>query len=150
MAKSLLNKLLTNKKTAMHNSNPADNGARAELQAALYVQQRGLDIIKQNYRCRYGEIDLIAQKACRTLVFIEVRMRNRQQWGSGEESVDLRKQKKIITTAQLFLQQHRQYEHLDCRFDVISVTKNITVNNPTAYQYEFKWIKNAFDLNTPF
>jgi len=77
----------------------------------------------------------------KTLVFIEVRFRKNNSFGSGLESVTQRKQIKLRKTAEFYLQQHNQYEN--ARFDVVSMSKNTQTNN-TKQIYIFEWVNNAF------
>ncbi len=115
-------------------SNTLALGNAAEKATEKYLTQQGLKLVTKNYRSPCGEIDLIMQDGD-TLSFIEVRMRNHQNFGSGADSVTQTKQKKIIRTAQHFLQKQKQ-DHT-CRFDVVSVTKHNS-------DYQYQWIKNAF------
>jgi len=112
-------------------------GQAAEHWALNFLKNHGLTLIANNYRCRYGEIDLIMKdKNC--LVFVEVRSRKHIQFGTGAETIDWRKQQKIINSAQHFIQTHHQYAQLHSRIDVISIINNGSVNA------EFDWIQNAF------
>ena len=70
-------------------------GQQAELLACQYLQQYKLKLITKNYHCRRGEIDLIMQDK-KTLVFIEVRYRKNDRFGSALESVNYKKQAKIM------------------------------------------------------
>ena len=79
-----------------------NNGALAEQHAARYLQQQGLKPVAQNYRSRFGEIDLIMQDGA-TLVFVEVRLRRSANFGGAAASIDARKQQRIIRTAQQYL-----------------------------------------------
>ena len=99
-----------------------DIGSHAEDLALQYIQQQGLAVVERNYHCRRGEIDLIMLENT-TLVFVEVRYRKSAQFGGALESVNHAKQKRIIHTAQHFLQQHPP-SHFSCRFDVIAITSN--------------------------
>jgi putative endonuclease len=110
-------------------------GKRAELEACKYLEKEGLQLKKRNYSCATGEIDLIMLHND-TLVFIEVRFRNNEYYGNGAETVDFRKQKKIISTALYFLKQNR-HTNKNCRFDVISVTTS-------NHKYDIEWIQDAF------
>ncbi|MFL0796798.1 MAG: YraN family protein [Cellvibrionaceae bacterium] len=109
-------------------------GAAAEKATEKYLKAQGLKSVTKNYRSRLGEIDLIMQDG-ETLVFIEVRMRNHKNYGSGADSVTVSKQKKIIRTAQAYLQKSTQ--DYSCRFDVVSVSTKDS-------EHQFQWIKNAF------
>lgn len=113
--------------------NENNAGLEAEKLAATFLVNHGLKLVAQNYHCRFGEIDLIMKDA-KTLVFIEVRLRSNSQFGSAASSITPQKQKKLILTAQHYLQQHGQSA---CRFDVILMNKT-DINH-------IEWIRNAFD-----
>ena len=72
---------------------PSVKGSDAEQLAASYLQRRQLILIEQNYRCRFGEIDLIMRENA-TLVFVEVRMRSSDVFGGASASITAAKQKK--------------------------------------------------------
>ncbi|WP_455221712.1 YraN family protein [Kaarinaea lacus] len=114
-------------------------GQRAEDAALDFLLAKGMRLVARNYRCKAGEIDLIMQHDS-ALVFVEVRYRKQNQFGDGAESVDFRKQQKIIKTAEYFLQQHRQYTQSPCRVDVISISRH-TKTSPS--QSVIDWIPNA-------
>ncbi|KPJ93280.1 MAG: hypothetical protein AMJ55_08380 [Gammaproteobacteria bacterium SG8_15] len=114
-------------------------GQQAEDSALKFLQTKGMRLIARNYRCKLGEIDLVMQHDD-ALVFVEVRYRKKSNFGDGAESVDFRKQQKIIKSAEYFLQQHRQYSQSPCRIDVISISKQ---HNNTDCQETIKWIPNA-------
>jgi len=109
-------------------------GAYAEAEAKRYLQQQGLSFVCANYLCKGGEIDLVMRDEQR-LIFVEVRHRKSNRYGSAAESVDNRKQNKLRHAAQHYLQQHPHSG--SCRFDVIAITGPVTCNN-------MDWIKNAF------
>jgi len=113
-------------------------GQQAEDVALKFLQTKGMRLIARNYRCKLGEIDLVMQDDG-ALVFIEVRYRKQSNFGDGAESVDFRKQQKIIRSAEHFLQQHRQYSQSPCRIDVISISKQ----QNSDYQEIINWIPNA-------
>lgn len=113
-------------------------GQQAEDIALKFLQSKGMRLIARNYRCKLGEIDLVIQDDG-ALVFIEVRYRKQSDFGDGAESVDFRKQQKIIRSAEHFLQQHRQYSQSPCRIDVISISKQ----QNTDCQEAINWIPNA-------
>lgn len=112
-------------------------GAAAEEAAALFLRQNGLVCVAQNFNTRLGEIDLIMLEKS-TLVFIEVRQRKANSMVSALESVTKAKQRKIACAAAIFLQQSKQYQNFNCRFDVIACT---ALENG---KHEFDWIKGAF------
>jgi len=115
------------------------SGTAAESQACNYLQQHGLQLIERNYRCRQGEIDLIMHDDNCT-VFVEVRYRRNSNFGSAAESVDQRKQKKIITTASHYLQQHSELTQQPARFDVVSMS-------PQGNETKIDWIRDAFQVS---
>ena len=90
-------------------------GEQIEQQVEQFLQQQGLTPLTRNFHQRGGEIDLIMLQD-QTLVFIEVRYRRSNRYGSALESVDLRKQQRISRTAALFLQRHPQHQQRQCRF----------------------------------
>lgn len=111
-------------------------GKHAEEQTCKYLRKQGLKLIESNYRCNYGEIDLIMQdKNC--IVFVEVRARVGQDFVSGLASVSSSKQSKIIKAATYYLQQTRQLNKVFCRFDVVAVKSQ-------NEQLQFHWVKDAF------
>ena len=112
-------------------------GDSAEQAACDHLRKNGLVVVQKNFRCRFGEIDIIAQDG-ETLVFVEVRLRNNRRFGSGAESVNHRKQQRIIQTASLYLAKHSQCE-LPCRFDVIEAAER-------EGTYHLNWLPNAFQL----
>ena len=114
-------------------------GQTAEDLACDYLQQQGLQLLERNYRCRQGEIDLIMRHDS-YLVFIEVRYRRNTNICSGAESVDRRKQQKLIITATHYLQQHDRAAQLPSRFDVVSMS--LDKNAATI-----DWIQNAFQVS---
>lgn len=114
-----------------------DIGAAKEAKALHFLKKQGLQLLCQNYHCRKGEIDLIMQHE-NSLVFIEVRYRRSEAFGTALESVDWRKQQKIIMTARHYLQQIG-HELPECRFDVVTLHDNDI--EPVS------WLKNAFQIN---
>ena len=88
-----------------------------------------------------GEIDII-MKDDDSLVFVEVRYRKTNNFGSGAESITPSKQKKLIKTASLYLQRHAKLNQCPARFDVVSITGFIETDN--LDKINFDWIENAF------
>ena len=109
-------------------------GNWAEEYAKRYLLSEGLTLIEQNYRSRFGEIDLIMQDA-RALIFVEVRARATYHYGGGLASVLVSKQKKIMKTAALYIQKIKMHNIAAMRFDVVSI------DGP---ERKLTWIKNAF------
>jgi putative endonuclease len=96
-----------------------DVGARGEKLAVDHLKRRGYKIIQRNFRCREGEIDIIAQKG-ECLVFVEVRTKKNIAFGTPEESVTLSKREKLISLANAYLQAYDK-PPLSWRIDVVAV-----------------------------
>jgi len=111
----------------------SSRGAQAEQLAAKFLQRHGLKLLHQNYRCRYGEIDLILQDGV-TLVFAEVRLRSRDDFGGAAASINLSKQSKLVKTAQHYLATLPRTP--PCRFDAVLLQ--------AADGSDIEWIRNAF------
>ena len=94
------------------------SGAWGEALAAEYLRKKHYSIVAVGYRCRFGEIDLIA-KDRKCLVFVEVKLRKSANFAAAREYVDRRKQNKIRTTATMYLADNPT--RLPCRFDVIEI-----------------------------
>lgn len=108
-------------------------GAQAESLAAGYLQQAGLSLVERNFRCRYGEIDLIMRDG-HTLVFVEVRLRRHAGFGGAAASIDANKQRKLILTAQHYVSSLPSAP--PCRFDALLLDGAGSI----------EWIKSAFEL----
>ena len=93
-------------------------GHWGESLAAAYLQKKHYRIVGANYRCRMGEIDLIAEKG-KYLVFVEVKLRRSSAFAEAREFVDRHKQERILTAASLYLSQHETEKQP--RFDVIEI-----------------------------
>jgi putative endonuclease len=106
-------------------------GAAAERKACRFLESHGLQALQSNYRCRYGELDLIMLDQ-NTLVIVEVRFRQGHQYGSAAESVTPAKQAKIIAATEHYLQRHGNTRPL--RFDVVALSGDGRID----------WIKHAF------
>jgi putative endonuclease len=108
-----------------------------EALALRYLKKQGLRLVAKNYRCAAGEIDLVMMHK-NTLIFIEVRFREAEDFGSAIETVDRRKQQKVLRAAQHYLLRHKIYDSLQCRFDVVGITKKNS-------EVQFSWLPNAFE-----
>ena len=106
-------------------------GKKAEDVACSFLQQNGLTLVQRNYRCRFGEIDLLMQDDD-ILVFVEVRFRSSGNFGGSIESIDASKRRKLIFAANHYL----QTTDIDqpARFDVVALMPD----QPP------QWICNAF------
>jgi putative endonuclease len=114
-----------------------NKGRAAEKNAQQWLLKQGLKLVTANYRCRFGEIDLIMQDQSH-LVFIEVRLRATQSYGGAASSVDLKKQQKIITTANHFLMCNKKLAQHSCRFDVIAIESISVQSTPVWYKDAFR------------
>ncbi|MGE5329718.1 MAG: YraN family protein [Deltaproteobacteria bacterium] len=94
-------------------------GKVGEEEARKYLLQNDYTIIKNNYTCKCGEIDIIAQKE-EYIIFIEVKTRTNSNYGFPIESISLKKRKSIIKSAKVFLLQKKITDSA-VRFDVIEV-----------------------------
>lgn len=106
-------------------------GQYYEQQALVFLQQQGLQLVQQNFSCRFGEIDLVMREQ-QTLVFVEVKFRRSRHFGGAAAAVTVSKQQKLSRTALYYLQQTGQ-QH--CRFDVVAITEQPA---------DICWIKNTF------
>lgn len=111
----------------------SERGRWAENLACTYLCEHGLQLVARNYRCQFGEIDLIMQHGV-YLVFVEVRYRAYQRYGGGLESIDYRKQQRLVLAATHYLQTHPDAQHRACRFDAMIVSG----------QSQMQWVIDAF------
>ncbi|WP_281887667.1 YraN family protein [Paenibacillus sp. YYML68] len=106
-----------------HLAGRKQRGARGEAAALQHIQKQGFRVLAHNWRCRSGELDIVAEDDG-ALVIIEVRTRNMsERFGTPFESVNARKQLQLIRTAQVFVHEQRKHA-MQMRFDVISVRIN--------------------------
>lgn len=113
-------------------------GKEGEEIAERYLTRKGYRLVERNYRCRLGELDLIALDR-RVIVFVEVKTRSDHRFGGPLESVHRRKQRKMINAALFFLSQHRLH-HREARFDVVGVS----LDGPEPI---IEHIQNAFEIS---
>jgi putative endonuclease len=108
-------------------------GAAAEDLAASYLERQGLSIVERNYRCRGGEIDLIARDG-ETLVFVEVRLRGSAAYGGAAASIDAHKQRRVLHAARHYLARRGEQS---CRCDAVLLDR--------LDGEAIEWIRNAFE-----
>lgn len=96
-------------------------GAAFEQTAAAYLEKQGYRILESNFRCRLGEIDLVAKDG-EYLVFVEVKYRANESMGTPFAAVNGKKQATIRRVTQVYLMAHHLPEDLPCRFDVVGIT----------------------------
>ncbi len=110
------------------------DGRHYEDAATVWLERNGLRILARNFRTRTGELDIVAlDRDC--VVFIEVRSRAHARFGGAAASVGPRKRKKLLRTAQGFLQRHPALAAQPCRFDVLAYEQ--AAPGP-------RWIRGAF------
>ncbi|MEW6415332.1 MAG: YraN family protein [Pseudomonadota bacterium] len=107
-------------------------GRSAEARAEAWLVSRGLAPVTRNWRCRFGEIDLVMRDGA-TLVFVEVRLRSRRDFGGAAASVTPAKQRKLVAAARQYLAGLKTLPA--CRFDVVALDG----------RGEAEWIRNAID-----
>lgn len=112
------------------------DGACAERAAELWLQRQGLSTVARNWRCKAGEIDRVMLDG-ETLVFVEVRLRSRADFGGAAASITARKQQRLVRAAQQFLLAHPQFQRRACRFDVMLASA----------PDQWSWLRNAFGAN---
>ena len=110
----------------------AELGVRAEELCAELLRRAGLRVLARNWRCRHGEIDLVAEEGG-TLVFAEVRLRSDGRYGGAAESVTAAKQSRIIAAARFYLMRRPE---TPCRFDVLLLDG--------LEPARIRWIRDAF------
>jgi len=113
-------------------------GRTGERLAAERLERCGYHILERNFRCPYGEIDLIAEQQ-QELVFVEVKTRRGQAYGRPEEAVTVRKQRKIVQVALYYLDIHTCSER-SWRVDVVAVQMSVSGKLEEIRIYE-----HAFD-----
>ncbi|ASJ75900.1 YraN family protein [Granulosicoccus antarcticus] len=124
-----------------------DQGNQAEALALSWLEHHGFELIESNYNRRIGEIDLIVKQPDNdTIVFVEVRYRSGQQQGSALESVDRRKQRKLVRTANAWLQQ-RADSLTPARIDVIALSPASpqTPADRLWHSHELVWVISAIE-----
>jgi putative endonuclease len=117
-----------------------DIGIMGEDLAVKYLKRNNYKILERNFRCRMGEIDIVA-KDKDYICFVEVKTRFCTAYGSPAEAVTRAKQHKISSVAQYYILK-RNYFDLNCRFDVVE----ILINNKQNGYASIGLIKDAFEL----
>ena len=105
-------------------------GNKGEKRAAAYLKSKGYKIIERNYRCKLGEIDLIAEKD-NIIIFVEVKTRANDRFGKGFEAIVHKKIDKIRKVAMLYMIQKDLQKEI--RFDVISIDNNVVTHFEGAF-----------------
>jgi len=116
-----------------------DNGRIAEELALRFLINRGLTTVTTNYRCRYGELDLVMRDA-QLLIVVEIRYRHRSEFGGPIASISPAKQRKIAIATQHFIRRYPAYRNAPVRFDVVGLTG-------TLHAPDIRWIAGAFTMD---
>lgn len=112
-------------------------GLRYEDRARAYLEKQGLRLLQSNFRCRFGEIDLIMRDGD-TTCFIEVRFRGTTDFGGASASITIAKQRKIVRAARYYLSAHGELMRQALRFDAL------LIQQMADRRVDINWIKNAF------
>jgi len=110
-------------------------GRTAEARAAQALQQAGFTVLARNYRCRLGELDIVARRA-QLLVIAEVRLRSRQQFGGAAASINAAKRTRIVRATRFLLRTQPALSELAVRFDAL------LLSDPDG---PIEWIQAAFE-----
>jgi putative endonuclease len=106
-------------------------GREAEEAALRFLERQGLRLLERNYRCRFGEIDLVMRDGPAT-VFVEVRLRSSRDFGGARESITAAKRSRLLAAARHYLSARARLP--ECRFDAV------LLNGDGALD----WVRNAF------
>ncbi len=118
-------------------------GNKGEKLAAKFLKRKGYKIIQRNYKCKLGEIDIIAEQD-RTVVFVEVKTRRTQEFGPPQYAITTAKKGQISRVALFYIKEKRLVEQT-CRFDVIAITFQ-----PESRKPRIEHIENAFQLSRKY
>jgi putative endonuclease len=113
-------------------------GVEGEELATAFLRERGYEIVERNFRCRGGEVDIVARHHA-TMVFVEVKTRRTTSYGAPQLAVTAFKQRQIARAAQFWLAKHHQ-QGVAARFDVLAILLR------SGMAAEIEHIPNAFDL----
>jgi len=120
--------------------NLGETGKKGESMVAQFLRKNGCAVIKRNFSCRFGEVDIIA-RAGKLLLFVEVKTRTENALVSGTDAVDDKKQNRIRLAAENYLSK-TESDGLQPRFDVAEVT--VYEKEDGTKGYKLNYIKNAF------
>ena len=121
--------------------NPNSTRHRGKLQeqrAQRFLAGEGLALVQANFQCRAGEVDLIMRDRQGSIVFVEVRYRSSDRYGSALETIGPVKQRRLRLAANFFLNA-RKWQHYPCRFDVVAIT-----GCGPGEADRVEWIRDAF------
>ncbi len=115
--------------------NQREVGTSYEQKAGVFLTKKGYQVLEYNYRCRIGEIDIIAKDGA-YLVFVEVKYRKNAKKGYPIEAVGLRKQQKISMVASYYCMQKGMWDTVPCRFDVVAILGEEITLLQNAFEYQ--------------
>ncbi len=110
-------------------------GGEKEHKVKSYMEEAGYTILEMNFRCRQGEVDIIAKNE-EYLVFVEVKYRSGSANGFPEEAVDKKKQKRICRAAGYYMYIHNLNEYTPVRFDVAGVLGDHITYTENAFLWQ--------------
>ena len=119
--------------TRKERKNNRATGSYYEQLAGVYLEREGYEILEYNYRCKTGEIDIIAKDG-KYLIFCEVKYRASDQKGHPSEAVTPAKQR-VISKSALYYMTVNGIDEVPCRFDVVSIEKDTVVLYRNAFDY---------------
>lgn len=119
-----------------------ESGRAAERIAKDLLEQSGLHAVAANYRCRFGELDLVMTDRD-TLVIVEVRYRRRPGFIQPALTVTREKIRRVVRTTQHFVQRHRRWRDAPIRFDIVGVSGSL-------HDANMNWIRDAFTIDGLF
>lgn len=124
----------------MGKPNDTTDGGRAEALAAAHLERHGLTVSERNFRVRGGEIDLVCRDRG-TLVFVEVRLRRRSDFGGAAASITAAKRRRLLLAAQHYLARNARPGSADipCRFDCVLLD--------ALDGSGIEWMRNAFSAD---
>jgi putative endonuclease len=117
-----------------------ERGRLWESKAAAYLEQHGLTILAHGYRCRLGELDLVASDGAH-IVVVEVRARSAAAYCSAVESIGPHKRRRIVLATRYLLMRRADLRAAPIRFDVVAF------DGIDEVEPRIRWIKNAFDAS---
>lgn len=115
--------------------NRSETGKEAEDRAVAHLSAQGLSVVERNFRCKVGEIDLVARDG-EEIVFVEVRARASRDFGGAAASVDASKRRKVARAARVWLAA-RGWDG-PCRFDVVAVEGGRLEHIPAAFEADLR------------
>ena len=110
-------------------------GADAEQRAARHLEAAGLLLLQRNYRCRMGELDIVARHGA-TLVIAEVRLRSSARYGGAAASITHAKRRRIVLATRHLLARYPALQKMTIRFDAVLVASD---------NGAIEWLRGAFD-----